>query len=259
MDRIKVGIVGYGAIGSTLAKYCENELSDKVKLIGIYDIDKKKATIKSLDQLIKECDMVIEAASVNIASEVLEKAIKAKKDVMIMSTGGVVGKEDLLDLARKNNCRVYFPSGAICGLDGIKAASLRKVNSVTLTTKKPPQGLRGAPYIEKKGIDLDSIKTEELIFEGSASEAVKAFPKNINVSASLSLAGLGVDETKVKIICSPGSKKNIHEIELDGESGTLFIKTENIPSPDNPKTSFLAVLSAMATLRGIIDSVRIGT
>ncbi len=111
----------------------------------------------------------------------------------------------------------------------------------------------------RKNIDLDSIKKEKVIFEGTADKAVKAFPKNINVSAVLSLAGVGAKRTKVRIICSPGSRRNIHEIEAKGEFGRISVKTENVPSPDNPKTSYLTALSAIATVKGIIDGVRIGT
>ncbi|MBL7068707.1 MAG: aspartate dehydrogenase [Candidatus Omnitrophica bacterium] len=256
---LKIGIVGCGAIGKTIIEYCKTDLSDRVKLAGIYDLNKARATAGSLDELIDSSDLVIEAAAQDAAVEVLEKSIKAKKDVMIMSTGGILRRQDLLDSARENNCRIYFPSGAICGLDGVKAAVLRGVDSVTLTTRKPPQGLKGAPYVEERGIDLDSIKDERLIFEGTASLAAKGFPKNINVAAALSLAGIGAEKTMVRIVCVPGSKRNIHEIELKGESGRVSIITENLPFPENPKTSFLAALSAMATLRGIVDNVRIGT
>jgi len=147
----------------------------------------------------------------------------------------------------------------VLGLDGVKAARLGAITEVTLTTRKPPAGLKGAPYIEEKGIDLDAIKDEELIFEGAAGEAIKAFPKNVNVSATLSLAGIGAEKTKVRIICSPKYVRNSHEIELKGEAGTFFIRAENVPSPDNPKTSYLAVLSALATLKGIASAVRVGT
>ncbi len=259
MKKIKIGIVGYGTIGAAIGKYCRDMLSDDVELEAVFDLVKDKRTVESLDELIKKSDLIIEAASANISAKVLEKVIRAKKDVMIMSVGGLVGREDLLASARENDCRVYIPSGAICGLDGVKAAALKKIDSALLTTKKPPKGLKGAPYIEEKRIDLDSIKDERVIFEGSALEAIKAFPKNINVSAALSLAGIGAEDTRVKIICSPAATRNIHEVELIGEFGRLSVKAENVPLPDNPKTSFLAVLSATACLKGIVDSVRIGT
>lgn len=268
--RLKLGIVGCGAIGSYIARYCEENLSSGIEISAFFDIDGDKAQVlkkiskdasiaRSIDDLIEMSDLVVEAASVKAAPEVLEKAIGRKREVMIMSVGGLVDREDLLSSAREKGCRVYIPSGAVFGLDGIKAATLKKVDRAVLTTRKPVKGLRGAPYIEDKGIDLDSIRTERLIFEGSVLEAIRAFPKNINVSCALSLAGIGVKNLKVRIICSPEYNRNTHEIELNGESGRLYIKAENVPLPDNPKTSFLAALSAVAALKGIIDKVRIGT
>jgi len=129
----------------------------------------------SLQELISNCDLVVEAASVKISADILEKAIAAKRDSLIMSVGGLLGREDLLEAARNANVKVYLPSGAILGIDGLKAISTADVESVTLTTRKPVAGLKGAPYLEGKGIDLDSIKGETAIFEGPAREAVKAF------------------------------------------------------------------------------------
>ena len=256
---IKIGIVGGGAIGSKTAEYCKTELKEKMCVTGIYDVDKKRSTENSLERLIKSSSLILEAVSVSEAPQIFEKVVRAGKDIIVMSVGGIVDRPDLLDLARKKACRVYFPSGAISGLDGIKAAALKKIDSVLLTTRKPKEGLRGALYIKEKGMDIDSFEKETVIFEGSALEAIKAFPKNVNVSSALSLAGIGAKKTKVRIICDPGIKRNIHEIKVEGDSGKIFIRMENFPSPDNPKTSYQAALSAMAVIKGIADNVKIGT
>jgi len=178
---------------------------------------------------------------------------------MIMSVGGLIESEGLLEEARKKNIRVYFPSGAICGIDGLKAARLSRIDAVTLTTRKPPGGLEGAPYLKEKNIDIHSIKTEEVLFSGNPLEAVKGFPKNVNVASILSLAGIGAKKTKVRIVTSPEYTKNVHEIEITGDFGRITTKTENVPSDKNPKTSKLAILSAIATLKSIAESVRMGT
>jgi aspartate dehydrogenase len=179
---------------------------------------------------------------------------------MIMSIGGLLANLALFSLAKKKKCRVILPSGAICGLDGIKAASIGGIKKVTLTTRKPPQGLKGAPYVVKNNIDLDSITDEKVIFEGTAEEAVRGFPKNVNVSAMLSIAGLGPQKTRVRIITAPQYTRNMHEIEVEGKFGRLVTRTENVPFPDNPRTSFLAALSAVATLKQILDdTIKIGT
>jgi len=268
--KCKIGLVGCGTIGSILAEACKKDLQSNVELIALYDIDKNKAVAladrleldivaTSLDKLIERSDLVVEAASAKISSEVVEKAISSGKDVMVMSVGGLVGKPHLFDKANKKGSRIYLPSGAICGLDGVKAAKIGHIDSVVITTRKPPLGLKDAPYIKEKGIDLKAINKETLIFKGTAAEAVRAFPQNINVSAVLSFAGVGEKETMVNIVTSPEYKRNTHEIELVGDFGRIYTKCENVPSKENPKTSALAALSAIATLKGIFETVRIGT
>ncbi|NQU74038.1 MAG: aspartate dehydrogenase [Candidatus Omnitrophica bacterium] len=269
--KIKVGLVGCGTIGSAIAEAVDKGFKNRASLVAISDCDagkaaflrrrlKKKPAIVAIDKLIKSSDLVIEAASAKISGQVAKKALLRKKDVIIMSVGGVVKNHAaLFNLARKAQCKIYLPSGAICGLDGVKSASVGKIYKAELTTRKRPAALAGAPFIEKNKIDLTKIKSEKVIFNGSAEEAIAGFPKNINVSCALSLAGIGPQRTKVRIIVSPNYTKNIHEIEVEGEFGKLITKTENVPSPYNPKTSHLAVLSAIKTLRQALDPVKIGT
>lgn len=270
MRKIKVGIIGCGTIGSEMARACQTELKDYIDLVGICDIIEEKAAllqsslktktaVLAFDDLVKRSDLIVEAAGAKISADVLKKAINGKKDVLIMSIGGLLGNEGLLDKAGKAGIKVYLPSGALCGIDGLKSASVGRIDSVTLTTRKPPKGLSGAPHITKNNIDLSSIKGETVIFDGTADDAVKGFPKNVNVAAILSLAGLGAASTRVRIITSPGYTKNIHEVEIKGESGNITTRTENLPSKINPKTSQLAVFSAVATLKGIVKNVRMGT
>jgi aspartate dehydrogenase len=176
-----------------------------------------------------------------------------------MSVGGLLGNERLLKKAAARGIKVYLPSGALCGIDGLKSASVGKIDSVTLVTRKPPRGLEGAPYLKERGVDLKSISEETVLFDGSAEEAVRGFPQNVNVSAVLSLAGIGAKRTRVRIVASPGSSRNIHEVEITGEAGRITARTENVPSAANPRTSALAVFSAIATLEGITGGVKIGT
>ncbi|MEA3329017.1 MAG: aspartate dehydrogenase [Candidatus Omnitrophota bacterium] len=270
MNKIRVGIIGCGVIGSALAKAIEKNFFGLAELTAVNDLDKAK-TIKlvssltgnpgvlSIEELISASDLVIEAASKDISADTAHKALSKGKNIMVMSVGGLVGREDVLRLADQKSCRLYIPSGALCGLDGVKAASMGGVNSVTLTTRKPPLGLEGAPYVVKSKIDLNAIKQETVLFEGTVLEAVQGFPKNINVAAALSLAGIGPVKTKVKIVTSPEYKSNSHEVKVQGEFGILITKTENLPSPQNPKTSLLAVLSAIAALKQILEHTKIGT
>ncbi len=270
-ERLKVGIIGCGTIGTQLACAIEQRFSQQAELFALCDIDKDRAEnlkasssaeprIFSIDKLIDSCDLIIEAASASVSYEVAQKALQQSKDVMIMSVGGILDKVDgLFALAQTKGCRVYLPSGAIGGLDAVKAASMAKISRATLITRKPPQGLAGAPYLVRKKIDLSKVKQETVVFEGKASEAIKGFPKNVNVCATLSLAGIGAERTMVKIITSPDYKANVHEVEVEGDFGRLAVKVENVPSPVNPRTSFLASLSAIATLKGILDPVKVGS
>lgn len=268
---LRIGIVGCGTIGSALARYIDTHLKDSAIVVAISDIDAKKGRalsvvlaakpkVVSVDTLIGMAELVIEAASSKASFDIAKEAISAGKDIMIMSSGGLLKNyKSLLELAERKGVKIYLPSGAICGLDGLKAAMGSKIKKVTLTTKKPPKALKGAPYFEKRNIDLDRIKKDKVIFEGNALEAIENFPANINVAATLSLCGIGPEKTRIKIIASPSAKRNIHEVEVEGEFGRLIARTENVPSPNNPKTSYLAILSAIAMVRGILGKAKIGT
>lgn len=270
MKLRKIGIVGCGAIGSKIAKAVCSDLKDKALLSALYDEDSAKArklagllkkrniVVSSLRELIQRADFVVEAASSRASGDIARQALSAQCDCMIMSVGGLLEDPGIFKLAREKGCFVHIPSGAICGVDGLKAHRLAGIKKVTFITRKPPPALKDSPFVIQNKLNLDVLKKETEIFEGSAREAVKFFPQNINVAATLSLAGIGKEKTRVKIICSPDSK-NIHEIEIESAAGKTFIRCENEPSPDNPKTSYLAILSAIAALRQIFEAVKIGT
>lgn len=260
---LKVGVVGCGAIGKEICRALD-EGRIEARLQAVCDVDEGAAQrlaqslstrprIASLDELLSMVDILVEAANAKALKEILFKAMGAGKDILVMSVGGLLDLPDVFEKARKAGCRIHIPSGAIAGLDGVRSAKVGQIRSARLTTRKPPRGLAGAPYVLGHAIDLESIKEERILFEGPAREAVKGFPANVNVAAALSLAGIGPDETVVRIIADPKSELNVHEIEVQGEFGRLFTRTENVPSPTNPKTSYLACLSAIATLKGIAE------
>ncbi len=269
---LKIGIAGCGAIGSTLAKAIVTDFSKQAELVGLYDSDAGKSSqlsaklnkvnlcISNLDDLISRADLIVEATRLESAFEIARKTISLSKDVMVMSVGGILSYyKELSFLANKKNARIFIPSGAICGIDGLKAAGYARIKKVILTTKKPPKAFLGTAYISKKKIKLDKIKKDTLLFEGNAVAAIKAFPQNINVAATLSIAGIGAKKTLVRIMASPKIRRNIHEIEIEADSGKIFSRTENVIHPDNPKTSYLAVLSANAILKQILQPVKVGT
>lgn len=265
-NRLRVGIIGCGAIGSEIARACLGRLSDRIELSAVFDVEADRAravchdkTVRDIEELISRSDVVVEAASASVSAAILEECIENGRDCMLMSVGGLLGHEELLKKAQENDIRVYIPSGALCGIDGLKAASAGEISSVILTTRKPPKGLVGAPYLKEKRVDISSIKSETTVFEGSAVEAVKGFPQNVNVAAVLSLAGIGARRTVVRIVSSPEYTTNTHEVEIKGDFGHIITKTSNVPSRANPKTSAMAMLSAIATLEAAASSVRIGT
>jgi aspartate dehydrogenase len=270
--KLKIGIVGCGAIGSSLAKRIVCDFSDRAVLAGINDLDIKKAyalkkackksglLVLDLDDLIKSSDLIIEATHASAAFGIAQKVIGASRDIMIMSVGGILKRYSRLrHLAQKKGSRIFIPSGAIAGIDGLKAASCGKIKKVTLVTAKPKKAFSGVAYVAEKNIRLAQTKGDVVLFEGSASAAIKAFPQNINVSATLSLAGIGPEKTRVRIIASDRVSRNTHQVEIESDSGKIISRTENVIHPDNPKTSYLAALSAVAALRQILEPVKIGT
>jgi len=269
---LKIGVVGCGAIGSSLANTIVSDFADKAELVSLYDIEIEKAyklaskfgdqklVALNLDDLINKVDLVIEATKVESALEVAQKTVFLSKDIMIMSVGGVIKHyKELIVLAQEKAARIFIPSGAICGIDGLKASAIGKINKVILTTKKSPKAFVGVPYVLKKKIRLDNLSEDTVIFEGDALSAIRNFPQNVNVAATLSIAGIGPENTLVRIVASPDIDKNIHEIEIESDAGRIITRTENVIHPDNPKTSYLAVLSAIATLKQILEPIKVGT
>lgn len=270
---LKIGIIGCGFIGGQICRAIDSGAID-AELSALCDSSESKvlelaASLKrcspaymKIEELLHSVDLVIESASQNAVRLFVPRALEAGCDVMILSVGALADEElrkKLFRLAQQNNCKLYFPSGAVVGIDGINSTSAAEISSVTLTTRKPLSGLAGAPYVVCKGIELEKIEKETLLFEGSASEAVKAFPANVNVAATISLAGIGFERTKVRVIADPALSRNVHEITVEGEFGKFFTRVENLPSPENPKTSYLAALSAISTLKKILNPVKIGT
>jgi len=257
---IKVGIVGLGVIGRHVAAAITRGIPG-VALAGVTVRDPGKAggyRALALATLIRESDLILEAATQAALREFAPSVLAAGKHLMVLSVGGLVGVLDEWSrLAEKHGCRILVPSGAVAGLDGMKGAREAGITSVTMETRKPPRGLAGAPWIEQQKIDLDAITKETLIFEGPATEAVKAFPANVNVVAAVSLASVGPDRTRIRIYAVPGQARNQHRVTVEGEFGRLAVEIENVPS-ENPRTGKLSYLSAIAMLRELGTPLQIG-
>jgi len=273
MKKLRIGIVGCGAIGSSLAGAIAKDFKRQAQLCALFDIDNNKAkglskklsgrpglAADNLRQLIARSELIVEASSAKASWDIAKKVLSAGKSVMIMSVGGVAKRlARLTALAEHNRAKVYIPSGALCGIDGLKASRIGRIKKVILTTTKNPASFKGVRYVEAKRINLNRMKKDTVLFSGKAGEAVKYFPQNINVAAVLSLAGIGVNNTQVRIIASPKVTQNIHEVRVESVAGTITTRTENVLHPANPKTSYLAVLSAIAMLKQILEPIKIGT
>jgi aspartate dehydrogenase len=262
-----VGIVGCGAICRALLRAVESGKLP-VRIAGVTSRTEKKAReflsafknlpdYLSLAELIATSDLIVEAAGGKIVPELAEKVFEVGKDLMVISVGALLDHPEIIEKARQTGCRLYLPSGAIAGLDGIKSAAVGEIAHVTHTTRKPPQGLEGAPYLVERGISLVGLQEEKEVFAGSAREACRGFPANVNVMAAVSLAGIGPDRTQARIVAVPGLKRNCHDIDVEGEFGRLLVHIENVPS-ENPKTGKLTALSIVRAVQDVVDPVRIG-
>lgn len=270
MKLVRIGIIGLGAIGSRLVEILSREFTHVARVEYLCDLHKERirdikkrwvprARGLSWPSLISRSDFIIEAASQGIALDVARRALEQNKQVLILSVGGLLAPNGLTPHLAMTQGKLWIPSGALAGVDGLLAARQGHIRQVTLTTRKPLAGLKGAPYLQNRKIDLSKIKRPTLVFEGDAWQAIQAFPKNINVAATLALAGLGPRKTRVRIFTSPTYQRNQHEVEVEGDFGRIRTVVENLPSPRNPKTSELAILSTLALLKKIFNRVHVGT
>ena len=258
---MKIGLIGAGAIAQFLLKEFDRGQVQNLKITSLLvrDVEKYKSietkygvklytNIKTF--LESEVDIVVEEADIN-AVEDLIPTILVKKPVVLISVGALANESFLMklsELVNEHNHPLYLPSGAIGGLDLLQNAhALGNVTRVALTTRKPASSL----------ID-GNIQEAKVIFEGTAAEAIKKFPKNMNVSIVLALAGLGFNETNVTLVADPHIDQNIHQIEIIGDFGEMTMVVKNNPLPANPKTSYLAAMSIVGMLKRLNSQMVIG-
>jgi len=262
------GIVGCGSIGRALLRAHDASplpmlpagVASRTESTAREFLDGLRTPVPflDLDALIEASDLLIETAGGHVVPELAMRAFDAGKDVMVISVGALLDHPEIMARARETGCRLIVPSGAIAGLDGIKSASSGKIDFVRLTSHKPPRALAGAPFLVEHGISLDGLTEPRELFYGPAREAVRGFPDNLNISAAISLAGIGPDATEVRIFADPTVSRNCHDIEVEGEFGRLHVHIENIPS-ENPKTGRITALSMVRAVRDAMDPVRIGS
>jgi aspartate dehydrogenase len=266
---LKVGIGGLGAIGLTLARRLD-EGFEGLTLTAVSALDKDAARLRlsglrqqvpvvTLPELAKDCDVVVECAPAAVFSQVAEPVVRLGKVLIPVSVGGLLANWHLVEMAQITGARINVPSGAVLGLDAVRAAALGDIQRVTIVTRKPPAALAGAPHIEKQQIDLNSVDQPLKVFEGSARDGVTAFPANVNVAAALGLAGIGPDRTWLEVWADPAVNRNTHLITVESDSARFELKIENVPTDDNPRTGRIVALSTLAALKRLVDPLTVGT
>jgi len=267
-NALKVGIAGLGAVGLNVARRLEEGIPGLVlAAVAVRDRDKarrnlpgvgERIPIVAADALAEACDIVIECLPPPLFRSVGLSVIGHGKIFMPLSVGQLLDNWDLVERAKQTGARILAPTGALLGLDAVRAAAEGTIHSVTMITRKPPSGLEGAPYLVERGVSLKDLKAPMKIFDGSAREGARGFPANVNVAAALSLAGIGPDKTRLEIWADPALSRNTHRIEVDADTARFSMAIEGIPS-DNPRTGRIVPLSVIAALRGLVAEIKVGT
>jgi aspartate dehydrogenase len=264
----RIAIAGLGAIGRALARRLADgipglELAciaarDEAKAQDWLDAQGIAAQLVTFEDFPKHADVAVECAPAALIEEICRPMLAAGKQVMVLSCGALLPRPQLIELARAHGGRILVPTGALLGLDAVAAAAEGTINSVRMTTRKPPNGLEGAPYLVQNGISVEGLNDAKRVFSGTAREAAAGFPANVNVAAALSLAGVGPDRTLIDIWADPNVERNCHTIEVDADSARFTLSIENVPS-ENPKTGRIVALSVVAALRKLGAPLCIGT
>jgi len=255
--KTKVGIVGVGAIGSAVAK----ALIEGIPGLTLHAVSDPapsfNAPCPNIPQtdLVQQCDLIIECLPPHLVAALTQLCLDHNKDMIMISPSALLINPELESQIKVKNSRLIVPSGALSGIDGVSSLKHLGIKSARIITTKKPQGYAGAPYITDNAVDLSTITTSTQLFQGNARKAATGFPANVNVAATLSLAGIGADNTQVEIWADPQIKGNRHEIEVQGEFSTIRSIIENTPDPQNPKSSMLAAQSIVATLHNLTGNL----
>lgn len=266
---LTVAIGGLGAIGMAVAQRLDEGIPglalvavsarDTVRASGRMAGFRHPVPVVALADLAAAADVVVECAPAAVFAQIAESAIGAGRIFVPASVGALLSRPDLIEAAERTGARIVVPTGALLGLDAVRAAAEGTIRSVTMVTRKPPGGLAGAPHLAEHGIVLDGLKAPIKVFEGTAREGAKGFPANVNVAAALGLAGIGPDRTRLEIWADPTVTRNTHTIEVDADSVRFAMTIENVPSAENPRTGRITPLSVIAALRGLVSTLKVGS
>ncbi|MCB9983176.1 MAG: DUF108 domain-containing protein [Rhodospirillales bacterium] len=260
MTTQTVGIAGLGAIGSAVGRALVKGIDglEWTAASNLEPVPEFSIPLVSFEDLAKRCDIIIEALPPGVVPELTKHVFAEQKTLILISSCALLMFPEILDTHKSTHSRILVPSGALAGIDGIKGLKELGIEKSIIASTKKPSGFSGAPYVDKMGINLEQIQSSGVktkIFEGNALEAAKGFPANVNVAATLSLAGIGPEKTQVEIWADPDAKGNSHEINVYGEFSHLNARITNRPDPANPKSSMLAAQSIVTVLKDMNKAI----
>jgi aspartate dehydrogenase len=268
-DSLAVGIAGVGAIGSVVAHALDRGLTGlRLEALSTREPRRRPAVLAELSrpvdvldarELARRCAVIVECAPSGAFVDIVQPAAEAGRIIITVSGAALIENMTMVELARTRGGRIILATGALLGLDAVRAAAKGEIHSVRMVTRKPPRALLGAPYLEAKHIDIANLREPLRLFAGSAREGARGFPANVNVAAALALAGIGPDRTELEIWAVPGLSRNTHTITVDADSVRFEMTIENVPTPQNPGTGRVTALSVIAALESLTSTLRVGS
>lgn len=270
MAELRVAIASLGTIGLEVARRLDRGEIPGVRAVAVTarDLERARARVAAftsppdvvpIEALPGSADIIVECAPAALFETVARRTLEAGRKFLPLSVGALLRHMDLVDLARDRGGQILVPTGALLGLDAVRAMREGEICSATIVTRKPPRSLAGAPYLRERGIEVDGLTGPLKVFDGTAREAAAGFPANVNVAAALALAGIGPDRTMIEIWADPGVERNTHTIQVSSDSADIEMTIRNVPTDENPATGRITALSVMAALRRHAEPLVIGT
>lgn len=271
---LRVALAGLGAVGLPVADILLRGGLPGLKLVAVSassaaSARQKLASIAPLSEdvlyvspkeLHHHADVVAECLPPDLFMQAAEPTLAAGKTLVALSATQVLLNPKLEVLAAQAGGRIIIPTGALCGLDAVRAAAEGgNVRSVVMQTRKPPKSLANAPFVREAGLDLSSLEEPLKLYSGTVREAAAKFPANVNVAVALALAGIGPDRTQYELWADAGVERNTHSFEVVADESTFSVSVAGVPTESNPATGALTPLSTIATLRGLVSTLKVGT
>jgi aspartate dehydrogenase len=268
--KAKVGVAGLGAVGLEVARALDRGRIPGLQLSAVCSRSltvsrhrtasfKVQPTAVSPSELGTLCDIVVECVPKDSFLEIAEPVLTAGATLVTVSGAALLANPGIVRMAEAHQARIVLVTGAVLGLDAIRAVAEGHVSSVRMITRKPPRAIAKAPYLTKRGIDVLRISEPERVFDGTALEGAEGFPSSANVAAAVGLAGIGAESTRLEIWADPTLARNTHTVVVEADSARFEMKIENVPSEENPSTGKISALSVIAALRAEVGVLKVGS